>query len=344
MNVSLIREKMLSNWKEKLICFAVAIAIYAFYQTTKFEKEDFTVPLEVRAPSLLTVKSGFAVPRYVKVSVKASKEELGGIPSSDLRAYIDLSSAGPVSIAKEGGFNFTVNVETTSRLSNIFPLDISVQPKTVYVEVEDEIVRYLPVRVNVPGEPAYGYEVDREKVSVNPSFIEVKGPKSQVERLEEVQTEAVDLEGATKTVENEEVRYIDPITLEPSSSSQRLKVRVPLVPRVSTRTIKGIEIVYDNIPPNIDISYSEAFVDVTFQGKQLELDDLKAKDFYAEADCSSCTTPGEKMITINKFPSSTNKKVVATHWSLPETKVTARWKPEEYTVDEPIHNRDNAME
>ena len=187
-----------------------------------------------------------------------------------------------------------MNVETTSRLSNIFPLDISVQPKTVYVEVEDEIVRYLPVRVNVPGEPAYGYEVDREKVSVNPSFIEVKGPKSQVERLEEVQTEAVDLEGATKTVENEEVRYIDPITLEPSSSSQRLKVRVPLVPRVSTRTIKGIEIVYDNIPPNIDISYSEAFVDVTFQGKQLELDDLKAKDFYAEADCSSCTTPGKK--------------------------------------------------
>ncbi len=344
MNTSLIREKLLSNWKEKLACFAMAIAIYTYNQTTKFEKEEFTVPLEIRTPSLLTVKSGFAVPsKHVKVSVKASKDELGGISSSDLKAYIDLSSADPVNVAEEGGCNFTVNVETTGRLSNIFPLDITVQPKTVYVQVEDEIVRYLPVKVNVPGEPAYGYEVDREKLSVNPSFIEIKGPKSQVERLEEVQTEAVSLEAATKTVEAE-VRYIDPITLEPSNSSQRLTVSVPLVPRISTRTVKGIEIVYDNIPPNIDIAYNNVLMDVTFQGEQLDLDKLKAKDFFAVADCSECTKPGEFSIKINKFPNATNKKVVATAWSLHEIKVTARWKPEEYTVDEPIHNRDNALE
>ncbi|MBQ7168208.1 MAG: YbbR-like domain-containing protein [Treponema sp.] len=342
MNTTLLREKMLSNWKEKLICFAMAIAVYAFHQTTKFEKEDFTVPLEVRAPSLLTVKSGFAVPRYVKVSVRASREELGGIPYSDLRAYIDLSSAGPAGTTEKGGFNFTVNVETTSRLSNIFPLEITVQPKTVYVEVEDEIVRYLPVRVNVPGDPPYGYEIDREKISVNPSFIEIKGPKSQVERLEEVQTEAVSLEGVTKTVETE-VRYIDPITLEPSSSSQRLAVRVPLVPRISTKDL-NIEIVYDNIPPNIDIHDKTPFMTVSFQGEKLVLDDLKAKDFFAEADCSKCIKPGEYKITLDKIPGTTNKKVQAISWKPREITVTAAWKPEEYTIDEPIHNRDNALE
>ena len=336
MNTSLIREKILSNWKEKLVCFVVAIAIYAFYQTRRFEKEDFTVTLETRTPSLLTVKSGFAVPRYVKVNVKANRGELGGISSTDLKAYLGLSSA-----QTEGSYNFPVNVETSGRLANIFPLELTVQPKTIHVEVEDELIRYLPVKVNVPDEPAYGYEVDREKISVNPSFIEVKGPKSQVERLEEVQTEPVNLEGITKTLEME-VRYIDPITLEPSNSSQKLSVRVPLVPRISTRKLTGIEIVYDNTPPNIDIFPNTPYMEVTFQGEQLELDKLNAKDIFAEADCSTCTIPKEdNEIKLDKIAGT---RLRAISWEPRVIKVTSRWKPEEYTVDEPIHNRDNALE
>lgn len=336
MNTSLLREKILSNWKEKLVCFVMAIAVYAFYQTRRFEKEDFIVPLETRAPNLLTVKRGSSTPNYVKVSLKVNRGELGGISSADFKAYIDLSIA-----KEEGSYNFPVNVETSSRLTGIFPLELSVQPNSIRIEVEDEVLRYLPVKVNIPGEPAYGYEVDREKVSVNPSFIEIKGPKSQMEHLTEVQTEAVSLEGATKAVEAE-VRYIDPLTLEPSSSSEKLTVYVPLSPRISTRTVQGIEVVYVYNPPSIDIALNPKLIDVTFQGEQLELDKIKKKDCSVVVNCSVCREPGEYSIAV--FPEAPNNKVSVVSSSVTRVDVSAKWKPEEYTVDEPIHNRDNALE
>ncbi|MBQ3799725.1 MAG: hypothetical protein II837_05450, partial [Treponema sp.] len=182
MNKSLLREKIVNNWKEKILCFVIAIGIYAIYQTQRFKSEEFTVPLKVKAPGNLTVKSGYPVPQYVTVSVRTDKDELAGISSSNMETYIDLGS-----VSAEGSYDFIVNVQPDRRLSALSPLEISVHPQKISVEVEDEIVRYVPVTPLIADEPAHGYE--KGNVFVNPASVMIQGPRSAVEGLTKVQTE-----------------------------------------------------------------------------------------------------------------------------------------------------------
>ncbi len=316
MNTSLLREKLLSHWKEKLVCFLMAVAIYTFYQTQRFEREEFTVPLEIKAPGNLTVRSGFAIPQYVTVSLRADRGELGGISSSDIGAFIDLSYASTA-----GSYDFLVNIRPNRRLSSLSPLEISVQPQRIQVEIEEEIVRYVPISATISGQPAYGYESGA--VSLEPTSVKLQGPKSAVEGIQEIQTEEIPLDGATEKI-SMEVGFLNPSSLITISTEQKVTVSVAITPTEASKTIRGIEISYDNIDPNLEISHDRYLVDITVEGKQLELDRMKANSCSASADCSLATGPGVFAVPVFVHVPD-NMKLTA--WSVNTVTVTFTEKP-----------------
>ena len=313
MNTSLLREKLFSHWKEKLTCFLISLAIYAFYQTQRFEKGEFTVPLEVKAPGNLT-----ALPQYVKVSLRADRDELGGISSSDITAFIDLSYA-----SSAGRYDFLVNVRPDRRLASLSPLEISVQPQKIAVEVEEEVVRFVPVSPTISGQPAYGYESGR--VSVSPASIQVQGGRSAVEGLTEIQTEEVALDGATGDF-SEEVGFLNLSSLARIDPEARATVSVTVTPSESSKTIRGIEVTYDNVPGNLEISKDRYTVDITVEGPQLELDRLRANRCSASADCSLATEPGAIAVPVFVHVPDGVRLI---SWSLSTVTVTFTAKAEE---------------
>lgn len=317
MNTSLLREKLLSHWKEKLGCFIMALAIYAFYQIQRFEREEFTVPLEVKAPGNLTVRSGFALPQYVKVSLRADRGELGGISSSDIGAFIDLSYA-----SRAGSYDFLVNVRPNRRLSSLSPLEISVQPQRIQVEIEEEIVRFVPISATISGQPAYGYE--SSAVSMVPTSVKLQGPKSAVEGIQEIQTEEVPLDGATESI-SREVGFMNLSSLVMVDPEQKVQVSVAITPIEASRTIEGIEISYDNIDSRLDISHERNLVTITVEGKLLELDRMKKNSCSASADCSLATGPGTIEVPVFIHVPD-NVKLTA--WTVNTVTVTFTEKPE----------------
>ncbi|MBP5158393.1 MAG: YbbR-like domain-containing protein, partial [Treponema sp.] len=294
--------------------------IYAFYQYQSFEREEFTVPLEVKAPGNLTIKNGVTIPQYVRVSIRADRVELSGISSGNIAAYIDLSS-----VSEEGTHDFLVNVRPDRRLSSIYPVEISVQPQTIRIEVEDEIVRYIPVTATVSGKPAYGYESG--SISTEPTSIKFQGPRSAVEGIKEIQTEEVNLDGATEDV-SAEVGFLKLSNLAHTDQDAKVTVSVSIIPTVTKKTIPGIEISYDNVPPGLDISKKEhKTMDIVVEGKQLDLDKLNASSFSAWADCSLCTEAGVSY-DIPVFVNG-GKNVKISSWTVNTVAVVFKEKPYE---------------
>ncbi len=318
MNTSLLREKLLGHWKEKLLCFVMAIAIYSFYQIQRFEREEYTVPLEVKAPGSLTVKNGTALPQYVKVSIKADKGDLSGITSGNIGAYIDLSS-----VSAAGTHDFLVNVKPDRRLFSLSPVEISVQPQTIRVTVEDEIVRFIPVTATISGKPAHGYESG--SISTSPTSIKLQGPRSAVEGIRELQTEEVNLDGATQDVSTE-VGFLQLSDLAHTNQDAKVTVNVAIVPTVTKKTIKDIHISYDNVDPSLNEEHKVDTMEITVEGKLLDLDKLNANSFSAWADCSIHTTPG--VFDIPVFVNG-GKDVTIVSWSLNTVSVRLTEKPQE---------------
>ncbi len=318
MNINLIREKLLSHWKEKLVCFIMAVAIYAFYQIQRFETKDFTVSLEVKAPGNLTVRSGFPVPQNVKVSIRADRGELENISSNNMEAFIDLSYTSTA-----GSYAFPVIVQKDWRLSSLTPREIVIDPQEIRVEVEEEIVRYIPLSATTSGQPAYGYESGT--ILLSPTSVKVQGPKSAVEGIQEIQTEEIPLDGATEDI-SMEVGFLNLSELVQIDSSEKVAVTVAITPTEASKSIRGIEISYDNVPAGLEISHDHYLVDITVEGKQLELDKLKASRCSASADCSLATGPGVFAVPIFvHVPDG----VKLTNWSISTVPVTFSEKEEE---------------
>lgn len=80
---------------------------------------------------------------------------------------------------------------------------VTVQPGrvTVTVPVTNWPVQNLPVRVNITGEPADGYEVNN--VSVNPPTVQVTGQDGMLQGLTAVSTAVLDITGLSGDLERE---------------------------------------------------------------------------------------------------------------------------------------------
>ena len=220
----------------------------------------------------------------MKVSLRADRGELGGISANDIGAFIDLSYA-----SRAGSYDFLVNVRPNRRLSSLSPLEISVQPQRIQVEIEEVIVRYVPISETISGQPAYGYESGA--VSMVPTSVKLQGPKSAVEGIQEIQTEEIPLDGATESI-SREVGFLNLNSKIMVDPEQQVQVSVAITPTEASKTIRGVEISYDNINPGLEISHDRYLVDITVEGKQLELDRMKANSCSASADCSLATGPG----------------------------------------------------
>jgi len=284
MNISQLHEKLFDHWKEKLCCFIVAIFVYCVFQLQQFDRLELQVPLEIRDSGNLTLKSGFVFPEYVTVRIRAERDSLSGVSADNISAFIDLTSQ-----SREGTYEYRVVTRPNLHLARLRPLEISVEPEFVSLSVEDKIVRYVPVMPTISGQPHYGYECG--VVTVNPTSIEVKGPRTAVEGLSEIQTEEVNIDGATVT-NSKEVGIMNLNSITEIASDAKVAVTVTVLPIGVSKTFKSLPVAFENINDSLEITNTAFTVDITVDGNQLTLDKVKANSFVAEADCSLVNEPG----------------------------------------------------
>jgi YbbR domain-containing protein len=121
----------------------------------------------------------------VTITAQAPADVLSGLRSSDFTAYIDLAGKGP------GTYRVPVQVAAPGNTDRV-----SVEPAQIQVQIIEVSERRMSVQVRPNGRPGLGYQIETQQV--RPAEVLVRGPRDQVERIDQVVAE-VDVENKQGT-------------------------------------------------------------------------------------------------------------------------------------------------
>ncbi|MBA2847669.1 hypothetical protein G4V39_07505 [Thermosulfuriphilus ammonigenes] len=174
------------DWVLKLLSLVFAIVLWFLVVGEENAEMALDVALELvnLPPETIIIND---IPAEIKVRVSGPRSLLQGLSRQRISRVIDLSEAKPgrilIQITPE-----SIRVPRGVRVVKITPSEIEI--------VLDRLVhKTLKIKVRTSGQLPYGFRL--EKIVVNPDKIEVEGPKSTLEKLKVLETQAVDLSDMT---------------------------------------------------------------------------------------------------------------------------------------------------
>ncbi|HTG35994.1 MAG TPA: CdaR family protein [Thermoanaerobaculia bacterium] len=208
------------TWGLRLLALGIAIGIWF-----NASVEDRLVVSEKVVEASVTYNSprGFIItspgPQSVNVRLRGTKKAIRQLNPYLVSVQVDLSQRqiGLVNISLEAK-----SVQTPDGLEAV-----SVEPKTVRVDLEREVGQRVPVVPEIVGKPASG--AIRGEPEVSPSQVLVTGPEPMLARLNSLPTRPINLDGHTFTFE-EKVEVVSPNPLIQIAPPGSVTVTVPITP------------------------------------------------------------------------------------------------------------------
>ncbi|HZU06877.1 MAG TPA: CdaR family protein [Chloroflexota bacterium] len=193
-----------------LWAFALSLALWLIVQAelNPEQSEVFDLTVEARnVPSGLVITNQ-AEWRPVQVRLSAPRDVFSQLRASGLRAFVDLSRAGP------GEATFPVEVVPPDPQVRVG----EITPRRLTVRLEELVQKTVPVRARLEGNPPFGYRPGR--VSLNPTSLLVTGPASFMRRVAAAEVD-VRLEGVTGDIQT----TLMPVLVD--AQGERLPTQVP---------------------------------------------------------------------------------------------------------------------
>ncbi len=179
-----------------MLALAISIFIWAVAQGTSSVYESFDVAVE-----LIGVEDGLVVTDQssdaIHVRIRGSRASLRNLDRDQMKYRVDATGGKP------GVAVYEVDVETIQHPTGTTFVGYS--PSRLQVRFEKRGRKAVIVRAEIQGVPAPGFHV--AGVVIEPAKVWLEGARSQVMRLSEVVTEAIDIAGLTAS-EKREVRLL----------------------------------------------------------------------------------------------------------------------------------------
>ena len=177
------------HWGLKLVAAAVAFTLWFFVATSEHAQLALATPVEyVGLAPRLVLLSGQR--ESVDVEVRAIRSVVARLGPETVRVRVDLAG-----------------LEEGESVVQLTPADVQVPPGAtvrritparLHLYVAAAATRPASVVPQVRGVPAPGFTI--LKVDVDPSTVEIKGPRSTIESRGEVSTLPVDVSGSRRNV------------------------------------------------------------------------------------------------------------------------------------------------
>lgn len=256
------------NGTLKAIAFGLTLALFIWV------REDRESALTGNVPVRLVIPDGMVLVtepvERVRLTVGGrwtdlNKFDLAQLPP--IRVEVAPDAAGSVGISSE-----QIRLPPGLRVTSIYP-------NYVQVELEPAATRRVEVRVRRTGEPADSFEVG--DIEVTPKLVEVKGPRSSIDKLESVWTEPVDVTDRTETFEQRVQLRIDDRFVQ-YDVDQPINVRIPITTQEVTRTLQEVSVVGMNT--SYAVMVHPDVVSVTVRGPKQLVDKITTDTLYAAVD------------------------------------------------------------
>jgi hypothetical protein len=286
---------MVDNLPLKLASLVLATLLWFVIAGEKTSELGLEVPVELRNfPHGLELLA--EPPRSVEVRLRASPGLLQGLSDQKVHATIDLTGVG------EGAKILHL---TDDSIEVPFGIDVvRISPARITLQFEKTREVDVPVRPNLEGEPAEGYQV-AELVS-KPATIRVAGPASRVADVEFAYTEALSIHGATRPVTAELAAGLDDPLLR-LVGGRRVQVTAQIREVRSEREFDQLEIQVAGEP----VRARPARVSVRLRGPASAMAELTAEHITVRALTSDRDEDGEAPVVVELADGYRELEVVA---------------------------------
>ena len=201
----------------KAVSIALAALIWLIVSGEQIVERALRIPLEfTNVPSQLEIVG--EPPNVVDVRVRGSSGTLSRIAAGELVAVLDLQTG------RAGQRVFHLSA---ADVRSPFGVEVvQVTPSNFYMTFEPSASKQVPIKPDVEGEPAPGFELGT--VTAEPAVVEVEGPESAVKALTAVVTEPLSAAGASAPIS-------ETVTVGVPDPSVRLKNPGPVRVTVNVR-------------------------------------------------------------------------------------------------------------
>ena len=230
--VSVLRDlwsRLVANPAYKLLSLLLALTAWLYVQSDTVVESKIRVPVEWSVPEALgTIEP---LPGTVAVTLRGTRIAVRNAQGSPLHLWVDLAPLGRgthnLELFGSGVMGLPPGVEV-----------VDVRPASMNVTLDEQITRRVPVVAESVGETAPGFHVDG--IVVDPSVIEVRGPRAVIRSLETVPIVPVDISGLAADAIME-VRFQPPRSVELAHDVMaRASVRV--VPELEQRVFPAVPV------------------------------------------------------------------------------------------------------
>lgn len=267
----LLRHNSIENVGLKALALLLALLLFAVSRQPMAEVRLSSVPLEFRGIGPGLEISG-DVTQSVSVRVRGSRDLVRNLNPNQLLVIADLSNkeSGERNVQLRPDDDFPDNVEV-----------LQIVPPSIKLKLEKTMKRLVTVVPQFEGEVPERLEVYRK--TVDPPIIEIEGPKSQVEKLNEVMTETVNLAGRTSS-------FHVSLDVETPHNSIRVNTPNPITLTVDvgerrvTRRFLKVPVQWRNLAPGARPPFRT--IDLELYGPLSAFKDLKASEIRVTLDAT----------------------------------------------------------
>jgi hypothetical protein len=274
--------EVVKNWPAKALSVGLALLLVVFHQMSSLEERFFSVPLKVEGGGSLSPTAPYARP--IRVSLRGDPNEIYPIVENDIEVFIDLSP-----YTEPGTYRVPVQVRKKGSALGIEPLEISLDPLEISLELDRRVSKTVPLTPNFQGAVESGYEL--VSYTLLPAQVDISGPEKVVGTISELSTGVIDLD---KRQEDFSLRTAvlngDPLVSIRGEGA--VEFRGAIREQVVLRE-------FDNIPialANLDLRFAarpdrETGI-VRLQGGRRGLGNYDPPEDFLSLDCSSIRSPG----------------------------------------------------
>ncbi len=283
MNTKRLLDKILNKWPAKVVCLVIAIFLYFFHQASMIDSKTFVVPLQIIEDGMVMPVGN--TPGSVSVVVRAGEEVIKAVLPSDISASVSLDS-----ITSKGTYKLPVKITLSESLMEYDPFEVKLKDDSVSIEVDRKATKYVPVLPSTVGEVAHGYEI--EKITMNPSTVEIYGPEAVVNATEAIYSTRVN-------VSNAEINFsADTDCQQPNKLITFLDegpfvADVYIKPVVMERTFDSVEIELLNLADNLVIESELPAVSLKLSGSMPVLENYILSKHAVQLNLRDISEPGE---------------------------------------------------
>ncbi len=286
---------------KKTIALALAVLLWAF---TNFEldvERDIRIPLHLSSlPESLIIAN--KLPDSIDLSLRGPRTLLSSFAYSNKSIPIDLQKV------KQG----VLKIDTKRVASAIVPRGIDIvaaNPSKLSLNIDRLVTKKFKVKP-VLGELGSGYEISK-KIKVVPESVKVRGPASQLAKLETIETAKIKLEG-------EESEFTAPAQLQlPSQYMEVLEgdhvnVTVHIKEIILTKEFRDVDIVPRNFEQLEYSTTSELKATLVFNGPYKTINDLTSNEINVYIDGAEMGKSRQKRLNIKvDYPDSNLLKLTS---------------------------------